>query len=332
MNRFFRFLSLCFLASLVALLILLPSRINAQSLLNDSIVAQNTAFDSATFAQTFSHHTAEVNGTQIHYVMGGMGKPIVLLHGWPKTWYKWRKVMPALAERYTVIAPDLPGLGDSSFLTTGYSKQAIAELIYQLVNQLGFEQINLVGHDIGGMIAYAYAATHPDQVRKLVLTEFWLPGFGLEEGMDVANGGSWHFGFHMAPEIPEMLTAGKEREYLTAMGAFKPASNATAFTEADIQEYLRTYATAEKMHAGLEYYRTLLDDGRQNRELAKTKLTMPVLTIVGSEGVVGDRLRQGIEAVAENVQNDVIENSGHWLAEEQPVALAQRLLTFFGDQ
>ena len=329
MNRFLRLLSLCCLASLVALFVLLPGRMNAQSLSKDMVVAQGTDSDPITFAQTFTHHTADVNGVQLHYVMGGKGDPIVLLHGWPKTWYKWRKVIPALAEHHTVIVPDLPGLGDSLPSATSYHKQAIAQTIYQLVNQLGFQQIDLVGHDIGGMVAYAYAATHPENVRKLVLTEFWLPGFGLEDGMDVAKGGSWHFGFHMAPNIPEMLTAGKEREYLTAMGAFKPESNSNAFTEADIQEYLRTYALPNKMHAGFEYYRSLFEDGRQNREFAQTKLTMPVLTLVGGEGVVGDRLRQGIEAVAENVQSDVIQNSGHWLAEEQPDVLAQKLITFF---
>jgi pimeloyl-ACP methyl ester carboxylesterase len=330
---FWRFVCLALLlTSLFAISNLAHNKTLALPTSNAQVMTQATEFNSTEFARTFTHRTAEVNGVRLHYVIGGKGEPVVLLHGWPKTWYKWRKVMPALAERYTVIAPDLPGLGDSSPSRTGYDKRATQETIYQLVNQLDFQQINLVGHDIGGMVAYAYAATHPEGVRKLVLTEFWLPGFGLEEGMDVAKGGSWHFGFHMAPSIPEMLTAGKEREYLTAMGAFKPQSNSNAFSEADIQEYLRTYTVASKMHAGFEYYRTLLDDGKQNRELAKTKLKMPVLTLVGSEGVVGDRLRQGIQAVAENVQNGEIERSGHWLAEEQPEALTQRLLTFFAEE
>lgn len=283
--------------------------------------------------ETFTHHTTVVNdGVHIHYVIGGKGDPVVLLHGWPKTWYKWRKILPALASSYTAIALDLPGLGDSSPPTAGYEKRTVAEYIYQLVNSLGFNQINLVGHDIGGMVAYAYAAAHPEGVRRLVLTEFWLPGFGLEEGMDVAQGGLWHFGFHMASEIPEMLTAGKEREYLTAMGAFKPASNAAAFTEADINEYVRHYAAPGKMHAGFEYYRTLLKDGQQNRESAKTKLQMPVLVLVGSEGAVGERLLKGVQAVADNVQSGAIAQSGHWLAEEQPEALSQQLLTFFGGE
>jgi pimeloyl-ACP methyl ester carboxylesterase len=330
MKRFTsNFISIVLLISLTTLLTLFGSSILVKQPADSAAIAQSTPYNPATFAQTFTHHTANVNGVRLHYVMGGKGEPLVLLHGWSKTWYKWRKVMPALAERYTVIVPDLPGLGDSSPSTTGYGKRAIAQTIYQLVNQLGFQQINLVGHDIGGMVAYAFAATHPESVQKLVLTEFWLPGFGLEDGMDVAKGGSWHFGFHSAPKIPEILTAGKEREYLTAMGAFKPASTANAFSEADIQEYLRTYAQPDKMHAGFEYYRTLLADGRQNRELAQTKLTMPVLTLVGGEGVMGDRLQQGIQVIAKNVQSDVIPRSGHWLAEEQPKALAQRLLTFF---
>lgn len=323
------FISSVLLISLTALLTLFGGLILARQPADAPAIAQSTTYNPATFAQTFTHHTANVNGTQLHYVTGGKGAPIVLLHGWPKTWYKWRKVMPALAEGYTVIVPDLPGLGDSSPSTTVYDKRAIAQTIYQLVNQLGFQQINLVGHDIGGMVAYAYAASHPENIQKLVLTEFWLPGFGLEDGMDVAKGGSWHFGFHMAPNIPEMLTAGKEREYLTAMGAFKPTSTTSAFSEADIQEYLRTYAQPDKMHAGFEYYRTLLADGKQNRELAQTKLTIPVLTLIGSKGVMGNRLQQGIQAVAKNVQSDVIQNSGHWLAEEQPDLLVQKLIAFF---
>lgn len=283
--------------------------------------------DDPIFNKTFTHHTAEVNDVRLHYVMGGKGDAVVLLHGWPQTWYEWRKIMPNLAKQYTVIAPDLRGLGDSSKPETGYDKRTAAEDIYQLINQLGFNSINLVGHDIGGMVAYAYAATHPEGVRQLVLMEFWLPGFGLEEGMDVAKGGLWHFGFHMAAKIPEMLTAGREREYLSAI-AYK-AGNPTVITETDIDEYVRCYSAQGGMKAGFEYYRALLQDGQQNREHAKTKLKMPVLVLTGSESVVGDRLLKGVLQVAENVQSDVIEQSGHWLAEEQPVMLSKKLLTFF---
>lgn len=276
------------------------------------------------FEQTFTHKTVNLDGVNLHYVIGGQGEPIVLLHGWPQTWYAWRKIMPTLAQYHTVIAPDLPGLGESSAPTGGYDKRLIAEVIHRLITHLGFEHINLMGHDIGGMVAYAYAATHPETVQRLVLAELWLPGFGLEDGMDIAKGGFWHFGFHMAPEIPEMLTAGREREYL-CMLIYRTGVEATA-----IDEYIRHYAAPGGMHNGFEYYRTLLKDGQQNRELAKNKLLMPVLVLAGGDSPIGEeRLLKGVQTVSINVQSHIIEGSVHWLAEEQPESLSHQLLTFF---
>src|SRR5436190_1177092 len=126
---------------------------------------------------TFSHHTVSVNGIQMHYVIGGHGNPVVLLHGWPETWYAWHKVMPALAKNYTVIAPDLRGLGDSSKPLSGYDGKTLAEDIHQLVTQLGLKRIFLVGHDVGSQPAYSYAVAHPTEVRKLVVMELTIPGF-----------------------------------------------------------------------------------------------------------------------------------------------------------
>jgi pimeloyl-ACP methyl ester carboxylesterase len=232
--------------------------------------------------------------------------------------------VPTLAQHHTVIALELPGLGESSVLTKGYDKRSIAQVIYQLITHLGFEHLNLMGHDIGGMVAYAYAATHPETVQRLVLAEFWLPGFGLEDGMDIAKGGSWHFGFHMAPEIPEMLTARREREYLSML-IYRTGIEATA-----IDEYARHYAAPGGMHNGFEYYRTLLKDGQQNRELAKNKLRMPVLVLTRSDSPIGEeRLLKGVQSVSVNVQSHIIEGSVHWLAEEQPESLSHQLLTFF---
>jgi pimeloyl-ACP methyl ester carboxylesterase len=128
---------------------------------------------------TFSHHMASVNGIQMHYVIGGHGDPIVLLHGWPETWYTWRHVMPALAKNYTVIAPDLRGLGDSSKPPTGYDGKTVAEDIHQLVTQLGFKAIFLVGHDIGSFVVYPYAAAHPTEVKGLVVMEVPPPITGF---------------------------------------------------------------------------------------------------------------------------------------------------------
>src|SRR4029453_13471515 len=154
---------------------------------------------------TFTHHTATVNGIQLHYVIGGKGDPVVLLHGWPETWYEWRHVMPALTKNYTVIAPDLRGLGDSSKPPTGYDGKTVAEDIHQLVDKLGFKTIFLVGHDIGTFIVYSYAAAHPSEVKKLAVMELTIPGFVPAGRMPL-----WWVPFHQTPDVPEALVQGKE--------------------------------------------------------------------------------------------------------------------------
>ena len=153
---------------------------------------------------TFSHHTTSVNGIQLHYVIGGQGEPVVLLHGWPETWYAWHKVMPALAKNYTVIAPDLRGLGDSSKPPTGYDGKTVAEDIHQLVTQLGFKSIFLVGHDIGVFVAYPYAAAHPTEVKGLAVWEAPVPGFFVPGRPPL-----WWVLFHQTPDVPEALGTGK---------------------------------------------------------------------------------------------------------------------------
>ena len=162
---------------------------------------------------TFSHNTASVNGIQLHYVIGGHRDPVVLIHGWPETWYAWHKVMPALAKNYTVIAPDLRGLGDSSKPTTGYDGKTVAEDIHQLVTQLGFNTIFLVGHDIGSQMAYSYAAAHPTEVKGLAVMDFTFPGFA-PPGITPR----WWFLFHQTPDVPEALY--KERRWSIYHGTF----------------------------------------------------------------------------------------------------------------
>src|ERR687895_1174958 len=159
---------------------------------------------------TFTHSMVSVNGIQMHYVIGGQGDPVVLLHGWPETWYAWRHVMPALAENYTVIAPDLRGLGDSSKPLTGYDGKTLAEDIHQLVTQLGFKTIFLVGHDIGAFVVYPYAAAYPTEVEKLAVMELTIPGFAPAGRMPL-----WWVIFHQTPDAPEALVQGQEMEYLS---------------------------------------------------------------------------------------------------------------------
>lgn len=279
---------------------------------------------------TFEHHTVAVNNVQLHYVIAGQGDPVVLLHGWPETWYQWRKIIPPLAERYTVIAPDMRGLGDSSKPVSGYDKRTVADDIYKLVCTLGFARIFLVGHDWGGPVAYAYAAAHPNDVRRLVILDVPIPGAGLEKIPQAARrGGLWHVSFHGVRDLPEQLVAGRERMYLSWF--YRTAYNPTAITEEDIDEYVRCYSAPGGMRAGFEYYRAIWDDVDHNTENAKTKLTMPVLAL-GGKYSFGKQTMRSLTALAEDLRGGEIDQCGHWIAEEQPAYLTEQLLRFFGEE
>jgi pimeloyl-ACP methyl ester carboxylesterase len=283
---------------------------------------------------TFSHHTASVNGIQMHYVIGGQGEPVVLLHGWPETWYAWRHVMPALAKNYTVVAPDLRGLGDSSKPLTGYDGKTVAEDIHQLVTQLGFRTIFLVGHDIGSFVAYPYSAAHPSEVKRLVVMEVPPPITGFFPPPQV-NGGPplWWIIFHQTSDVPEALVQGKEMEYLSWFFqnlAFNPA----AITQADINEYVSHYSAPGGMRAGFEYYRAIPQDAIQNENYSKTNLTMPVLAlgagyIPAFGGNPNTAAENGMKMLAQNVTGIIVPNSGHFIAEEQPQFVINQLSNFF---
>jgi pimeloyl-ACP methyl ester carboxylesterase len=278
---------------------------------------------------TFSHHMATVNGIQMHYVMGGQGDPVVLLHGWPETWYAWRHIMSALAQNYTVIAPDLRGLGDSSKPPTGYDGKTVAEDIHQLVTQLGFNTIFLVGHDIGTWVAYPYAAEHPTEVEKLVIMEVPPPGFFPPELIP------WWFVFNQTPDVPEALVEGKEMEYLSWFYQ-NLAYNPSAITQEAINEYVSRYSAPGGMRAGFEYYRAFPEDAMQNQNYSQTMLTMPVLALgagyIPAFGGISNPLPVlGMQQLAENVQGIIVPNSGHYIAEEQPQFVINQLSNFFGN-
>ena len=283
---------------------------------------------------TFSHHTATVNGIQLHYVIGGKGDPVVLLHGWPETWYQWRHVMPGLAKNYTVIAPDLRGIGDSSKPPAGYDGKTVAEDIHQLVTMLGFNSIYLVGHDIGVLAAYPYAAEYPSEVKKLVVMESPIPGFFPPPTPGIPP--VWHIFFNQAPDVPEALTEGKVREYLSWFYR-NEAYNPAAITLADVDEYVSRYSAPGAMRAGFEYYRAVPEDTMQNLNYSKTKLTMPVLALgAGYSPILGGNVSMpaviyGMQQVAENVTGVKVPNSGHWIPEEQPKFLVEQLKKFFNE-
>lgn len=291
-------------------------------------MSSENIIDEQEFASTFRHCTADVNGTRIHYVTGGSGPAVVLLHGNLRTWRVWRRVMIQLVKHYTVIAPDMRGLGKSSRLVGGYDKKTVAEDIYQLVALAGFATARLVGHDLGGWVAYAYAANHRDATDRLVLIDIPLPGIGLEKIMNPATGGSFHFGFNMTEDLPELLVVGREREFLTWFNR-RNTVFPTSISKADMEEYVSSYSEVGAMRAAFSYYRTVLRiDAAENRESSKVRLRMPTLAIGAAEGT-GNLTLLDLEKVATNVKSVLILQCGHNVPEDQPSKLAQELCEFF---
>jgi pimeloyl-ACP methyl ester carboxylesterase len=274
-----------------------------------------------------THHAAFVNDIRLHYVRAGNGPPVVLLHGWPQTWYMWRKVIPVLAEHYTVIAPDLRGFGESSKPIDGYDKVTVAEDIYQLVQSLGFEKIFLVGHDMGGPTAYAYASAHPEDVSRLVILDVALTIDEDESAQYYKR--LFHLSFHAEPDIAVALVSGRERTYLTHF--YRNCYNPGAFTHEDIDEYIAAFSAPGAMRASMAHYGAAPIDIKQRQEMAKTKLEMPVLALGGSMS-----FRKGVlhscKKVANDVRGGIIEGAAHWVAEEQPEELNRQLLAFFAKE
>ena len=274
----------------------------------------------------FTVAAVATNGTTLSVATGGAGPTLVLLHGWPQTRRAWRPVMPRLAERYTVVVPDLRGAGLSERPLDGYRKTNQARDLRGVLRALHLAgPAVVVGHDIGGMIALAWAAEFPDDVAALVTLDVLFPGLGLEEAMDVARGGMWHFGFFMQPHIPEMLFDSHELEFFTA--TFRAISNPGTFTDDDLEFYARAYRGRDRLRGGFSQYHDLLQDGRDNQELlARGPLRMPVLAVGGSDRTgehVGAALRPHTTDLTERVAP-----TGHFVAEEAPVWFLEALDTF----
>lgn len=273
----------------------------------------------------FERRTAEVNGVRLHYEVGGQGPAVVFIHGFPETHRAWRGVMEILAEEYTVIAPDLRGVGGSSLEESGYDKETLAEDVYALVHgELGHDRVAVVGHDLGAMVAYAYTRRHREEVSHLVFMSAALPGFGLEELMDFSKPRSarHHLVFFQSSGVPEELIKGQERYYLERFIGSEAVERSGA-----LNEYVSAYSRPGRLGAALKQYRTLYRDGEDNRREAMPKLTMPVLALDGEHGSPGLPLGS-MRRVAENVEGDAVEGAGHYLHEEQPEAVAERLLAF----
>ncbi|WGF88745.1 alpha/beta fold hydrolase [Marinivivus vitaminiproducens] len=291
------------------------------------------------FDRTFRHHRTWVGDVRLHYVRGGRGEPLILLHGWPTTWYEWRRIMPMLAERYEVIAVDTRGLGDSSRPASGYDKETLADDIAGLIRALDLPVVNIAGHDLGAQIVLAFARNHADMTRRAALLDVPLPGLTDWEASQY-----WHFTLQSTPDIPDILVRGHEREYLGFFYA-GVAHNPSAFTQADIDEFMRTYLQPGAMRAGFDYYRAFSHDAEVNRGWAQAggRLEMPVLWLGGRSATndapgrsaeaagTEDLLGRQLAPVASDLQGEVFEECGHWLSTECPERTAERLIRFFGE-
>lgn len=277
----------------------------------------------------FTRQRVDTNGTTLSVAVGPLDRPgpaVVLLHGWPQTGRAWRAVMAQLAERHPVIVPDLRGAGGSDRPVDGYLKTNQARDLRGLLAALGRTgPAIVVGHDIGGMVALAWAAEFPEDVAALVTLDVLFPGLGLEEAMDVANGGMWHFGFFMQPGIPEMLFDSHELEFFTA--TFRAISNPGTFSDDDLAYYADAYRGRDRLRGGFSQYHDLLADGRDNRQLlAGRPLAMPVLA-VGGKDRTGDAVAAGLRPYTTRL-TEAIAPTGHFVAEEAPDWFVRTLKDF----
>jgi pimeloyl-ACP methyl ester carboxylesterase len=265
-----------------------------------------------------------VDGVKLHYLKAGQGPAVILLHGYTQTSRMWRPIMPLLAEKFTVIAPDLPGIGDSEIPKAGLDMKSAAISIHALAKSLGIEKARVVGHDIGLMVAYAYAAQFPAETEKLAVMDAFLPGVAGWE--DVYNNpGIWHFRFN--GPTPEALVRGRERIYFEHFWNNFAADKNHSLPEADRVAYAAAYARPGRMHAGWEYFVSFQQAARDFAELSKTKLTMPVLAI-GGEKANGTLLGEQMKIVATDATMVVLKDCGHWVLEEKPKETTEALIKF----
>src|ERR1700691_6467804 len=275
-----------------------------------------------------THHHAEVNGTRLHYVAAGAsGSLVLLVHGFPETWWTFRKLIPLLASSNRVFAVDLRGFGDSDNEPGMYDSKTSADDLHLLIEQLEVGPVHITGQDISGATVFRLATTHPEDVLSFTAIEMGLPGFGLEMLADVTHGGAWHIGVLAAPGIPEMLLAGREREFL---GQFAfPAMSATtgAITDIDIDEFVRTYSRPDGWRGAIGLYQSMLQEGDEIATLvAGHKLSIPVLAIGAGGGEL--TFATMTQVSSDLVRSVALEGVGHYAALEAPDKVADALLDF----
>ena len=269
---------------------------------------------------------AEVNGLRMHYLVAGNGgSPVILLHGYAQNSHMWRPLMQELGKTHLVIAPDLRGFGDTTKAETGYDKKNLAQDVHALARSLGLERAAIAGHDIGLMVAYAYAVQYPGEVERVALLDAFIPGVGDTTNLFLLKD-LWHF--HFYGPTPLALVEGRERIYFEHFWNDFAADGSKSVSEPDRLFYTGKYAQPGAMKAGMEVFRAFDQDAKDNAEFAKTKLPMPML-VLGGEKSGGDFLISQARMVANNVDGVIVAGSGHWLIDEAPGQVIPRLVAFF---
>jgi pimeloyl-ACP methyl ester carboxylesterase len=268
---------------------------------------------------------AQANGVRLHYLAVGQGEPVLLLHGFGQSSHMWRPLMRELAKNRTVIAADLRGAGQSEAME-GYTKSIMARDMQALMQGLGYEKVSIVGHGIGSMVAYAYAAQFPGEVKSIALLDGFLPGVGEWTRVWLARD-QWQFVFY--GKTPQALVQGRERIYLERFWNDFAADPGKSIPEADRKIYAAELAKPNHVHAGMEYFRAIEQDGREFREYAAKPVTMPMLVITGEKGA-GELLINQAQLIATDVQGAIVPGAGHWLMEEAPGFVIPKLVEFLG--
>jgi pimeloyl-ACP methyl ester carboxylesterase len=269
---------------------------------------------------------AEANGVRLHYLVAGQGDPVLLLHGFGQSSHMWRPLIRELARNHTVIAADLRGAGQSDAPDEGYAKSSMARDVHALMAGLGYDKVSVVGHDMGMMVAYAYAVQFPGHVKSLVLLDAFLPGVGEWTRVGLIRD-QWHF--HFFGKTPQALVQGRERIYLEYFWNEFAADPGKSIPEADRKIYAAELARPNHVRAGMEWFRLLDEDAKEFHDYAAKPLTMPMLVLAGEKGS-GDFLVKQTELIATDVQGAVVPGAGHWLMEEAPGYVIPKIVEFLG--
>jgi pimeloyl-ACP methyl ester carboxylesterase len=280
----------------------------------------------ADFGPGFTTRSVAVDGATLSVTVGGSGPPVLLLHGYAESSRMWKRLAKELAPSATVIAPDLPGIGESSIPTSGLDMKTSAERVHAAVRSLGYTngKVRVVGHDIGLMVAYAYAAMYPQEVEKLALMDAFLPGVAGWEAV-YNNPGIWHFRFY--GPTPEALVKGRERTYFEHFWNDFAADKTRSIPEADRRAYTNEYSRPGRMAAGFAYFASFPKTASDFTELSKTQLAMPVLSIGGAKSL-GVALGEQAKLISPNAKVIVLDDTGHWILEERPKETIAALVDF----